>query len=380
MTERPPAPTHPVFLYKIHAGYDGFTPKKIPDRLVDGLLPLGWQLYLDEVELGDEVWVYFRGVRPEAVYATGLIKQIDRDRRIVYLKVRESDARAAVLDETTSRRVGVIVTGQRGRQVFRLPSDSLGEEARRCRSTDCEKRKCGRCPRFLELPRVEEPFLRKPSRLGYRAGSAITEFLPAFWSATRRSFLIAAPYRSNFGHNTETVLGDLKTGAHGRAYMFALGIYERLKRLKLLEFDAIVPVPLSPDKIERKELHRTLTIAAQLSRLLGGTPVLEVLALTGPISKRALQSSEGLSAGEFERRYEGLLSVSTELTEIDAKRILLVDDVCTHGSTLTVCALKLRSVDPSLTITAVAGAQMLIKEAVSNPAMLLGTLTSADGV
>ena len=50
------------FLYKIWSRYDGFTPTRIPDRGDGrGRLILGWTRYIDVIEAGAEVWVYFYG-------------------------------------------------------------------------------------------------------------------------------------------------------------------------------------------------------------------------------------------------------------------------------------------------------------------------------
>src|SRR3990172_7677500 len=50
------------FIYKINSAYDGFTPAKIPARLLAGKrIKLGWNRYVDVVDPGHEVWVYFRG-------------------------------------------------------------------------------------------------------------------------------------------------------------------------------------------------------------------------------------------------------------------------------------------------------------------------------
>jgi predicted amidophosphoribosyltransferase len=162
--------------------------------------------------------------------------------------------------------------------------------------------------------------------------------------------------------------------------MFALGIYEQLARRGLLDFDAIIPVPLSPDKIERKELNRTHEMAQHLALLLGNVPVVPGLRLKEPISKRSLQSTERLGPSAFEKRYDALLlSDGGVLAGIGAK-ILLLDDVSTKGSTLSVCAARLKSFDDSFQITAVVGAQMLIAEAVRDPNTLITSPTSADGI
>ena len=63
------------FLYKIWSGYNRFTPREIPKRLQPGkTLALGWRRYIDSVEEGHEVWVYFHGPRvtPSGfLYCTG---------------------------------------------------------------------------------------------------------------------------------------------------------------------------------------------------------------------------------------------------------------------------------------------------------------------
>jgi hypothetical protein len=74
------------FLFKIHSGFDGFQPKKIPERLISGRkLELGWDAYLDSVEMGDEVWVYFHGPHQfdRGVYAKGFVTDIDFQRHKV---------------------------------------------------------------------------------------------------------------------------------------------------------------------------------------------------------------------------------------------------------------------------------------------------------
>ena len=80
-----------TFLYKIHSGYDGFQPRRIPERLVQGkLLRLGWDRYIDVVEVGNEVWVYFHGPHSftNGVYVKGYVHSIAADRRSLLLRVR----------------------------------------------------------------------------------------------------------------------------------------------------------------------------------------------------------------------------------------------------------------------------------------------------
>ena len=50
------------YLYKINSSYDGFTPRKIEERMEKStFLTFNWKEYFDEVELGDIVFTYFTG-------------------------------------------------------------------------------------------------------------------------------------------------------------------------------------------------------------------------------------------------------------------------------------------------------------------------------
>jgi predicted amidophosphoribosyltransferase len=52
-------------------------------------------------------------------------------------------------------------------------------------------------------------------------------------------------------------------------------------------------------------------------------------------------------------------------------RLLLVDDVVTHGSTLLAAASRLRTVDPTLELSAVTAGQMILKASVANEARIV---------
>lgn len=64
------------FVYKINSSFDGFRPSCIPARLEGKSLELGWKTYVDVVELGDEVWVYFLGPHKfvNGIYARGIVE------------------------------------------------------------------------------------------------------------------------------------------------------------------------------------------------------------------------------------------------------------------------------------------------------------------
>ncbi len=145
------------------------------------------------------------------------------------------------------------------------------------------------------------------------------------------------------------------------AYPFALSIFEQLRRRDLLEFDYVVPIPLSPDKEDSGEKHRTRELARELGRLLA-VRVREMLSLTESISKRRMQAV-GVTAAQFETAYRNALQANVP---VNAERILLIDDVMTRGSTIAQALHVLRERHPKLKVVVATAGQMIVKEAVVN--------------
>lgn len=158
-----------------------------------------------------------------------------------------------------------------------------------------------------------------------------------------------------------------KTGEAALAFPLALGMHRALAKAHRLDFDLIVPVPLSPDKAKSGELHRTLVLARELGRLMS-VRVEQWLTLNEPISKRKLRLGKGYGASAFEAAYEGALNIDKGISRVES--VLLVDDVCTEGSTLRVCAEVMRGHNPNIQIVAATAGQMTVKNAVSDATTL----------
>jgi hypothetical protein len=346
------------FLYKIHSDFDGFTPKRIPLRLQsENLLPLVWKKYLDVVEKGAEVWVYFHGSHAfvNGVYARGIVHSIDRQEQIVMLRVREYTTLEPLTDPQTSAQVATAVA-QWYRQVFLLPTELVPVPT--CdiagAATTCRTRQCDGCPIWSGFPLIEPEDVWWPPRVG----SEVSDVVSAYWVIPRRCYTHQEQKILRSGvRQTSEQFYRFKVGEEALAYPLALGIFDALRRQGLVEFDAVVPIPLSPDKERMNEIHRTRLLARELARLLG-LPVSELLALGEPISKRAL----GLAAGQFESRYSRALLVSPAAARYE--RILLVDDVVTWGSTLGVAAERLREFSPDMEIVAATAGRMILKDSV----------------
>ena len=359
------------YLYKIWSNYDGFTPKRISERLVNGgqSLVLGWERYLDVVDLGEEVWVYFHGSHrfENGVYVEGRIEAIDPARRRVTLKIDASSTTDPLTDPALSFRIAQIVAPHY-RQVFLLPLEIAA--APTCTVTtdlsSCVSHLCGACDVWNTWPTVRPADLVRPHRLS----SALADFVPAFWTVPRRSFLF---HHGGSVNRRTQLLGEqftrFKLGEELLAYPFALGMYEALIHAGRVKFDAIVPIPLSPDKASAGEYHRTLGLAKELSSMIDA-PVVEALTLRKAISKKQRRTRDGLSPAAFESEYRLALEVTPDLLD-GTTLVLLVDDACTEGSTLRSASQALhRSGVPPQHIVAATAVQMAVKAVVADEAEL----------
>jgi hypothetical protein len=176
--------------------------------------------------------------------------------------------------------------------------------------------------------RKSKEVARECANLPPRLVDAELPVAAAYWCVPPRGIVSRYDVRPGIRHTTD-LFKSFKAGNANLAYPFALGMQDALRQRDLeTDIDVLVPIPLSPDKARRKEIHRTKLLADELGELLG-VPVEETLRLRTPISKRTLQSAGRL--GEFEILYRVAL-VATELLdydegddEDDMPRVALVD-------------------------------------------------------
>lgn len=344
------------YLYKIYAPYNGFSPARIPQRLIDGrFLNLGWTKYIDALELRDEVWIVFTGPKfQNGVYVQGLVDSIDANAGEVRLRVRRSSTTTPLTNAATSEAL-LAAVNRRYRQVFLWPADQPLQE--NCHVAECGNRQCLQCQVWNGLPQIEGPHYTPPPPL---RGETV---VPAYWAIPTRCYLYygnraPAPWNKRITN----MFADFKVGEGRYAFPFAAGIHAALQTRGLDGFDGIVPIPLSPEKAEAKELDRTGTLATELGRLIG-TKVYRHLALSAPISKRRMLA-QFFTLTQFKQRYRQLLQVDPAIAGLN--RILLLDDAITRGTTLSVAINAIRQVAPAIDIVVVAAVQMIIKDAVAD--------------
>ena len=99
--------------------------------------------------------------------------------------------------------------------------------------------------------------------------------------------------------------------------------------------DVIVWVPLSKKRLRRRGYDQAERLARRVGELTG-LPVVRGLK---KVRETEIQS---LISGDAARRANVLGAYEASGGELKGKRILLVDDVCTSGATLSECAACLR--------------------------------------
>ena len=340
------------FLYKIHSGYDGFRPAVIPQRMERGRLRLGWRHYIDTVEKGWECWVYFHGPHrfENGVYVKGIVDDVDLAAGEVSLRVREHGTERPITSRKTSKRVADVVA-PRYRQVFVWPEQWTVEPE--CGLAACKSRQCDDCPTWADLPLIEVGHARAPRRLRW---SQYDDVVPAHWIVPSRCY--ETRVAATVVKATDRFY-DFKLGELAYAYPFARSMFEQLRRRGLLDFDYVVPIPLSPDKAKKGEKHRTRALAKELARLLA-VPMRDILRLVSRVSKRRMLA-KGCTITEFEHSYYDALRAEVSP---DEERMLLVDDVATRGSTVAQAIRVLREQQPKATIVVATAGQMIVKEVV----------------
>lgn len=99
-------------------------------------------------------------------------------------------------------------------------------------------------------------------------------------------------------------------------------------RLSELQFDTVVPVPLSPERQRLRGFNQASLLAEHVSVRLNA-PLMTALSRADRPSQRSLGESGRLS---------NLRGAFTCCRDVGGERILLVDDVVTTGATASACA------------------------------------------
>ncbi|MBI5245290.1 MAG: ComF family protein [Elusimicrobia bacterium] len=100
--------------------------------------------------------------------------------------------------------------------------------------------------------------------------------------------------------------------------------------------DALVPVPLHPARQRQRGFNQARFLAEAVSRA-SGLPVLDALSRL-----RNTRAQSRLSRRERAGRLKGVFAPASK-ADVRGLDLVLIDDVCTSGATLSACATALRS-------------------------------------
>lgn len=103
----------------------------------------------------------------------------------------------------------------------------------------------------------------------------------------------------------------------------------------------LIPVPSHPHKLKERGFNQSLVLVKRISKVMG-------LKYLEPL-ERIKESHQHAGMKRKERiSDENPFKLKLELKEkITGKNLMLIDDVCTTGTTLTQCAAQLRKANPS---------------------------------
>ena len=104
-----------------------------------------------------------------------------------------------------------------------------------------------------------------------------------------------------------------------------------------VEIDLVIPVPLHPSRLREREFNQSLLLADQVAKHLG-----RPLSFTNLVRTAPSEPQSTLSRKERMKNLRRAFAVRRP-ESIARKRVLLIDDVLTTGTTVNECAKVLRT-------------------------------------
>lgn len=101
-----------------------------------------------------------------------------------------------------------------------------------------------------------------------------------------------------------------------------------------VRYDGLVPVPLHKKRLRERGFNQAALLCEEISKA-RGIPILPALA--------RVRNTPHQTKLHKSRRLENVWEAFRPLSNVSGLRLLLVDDVCTTGSTATACALALKT-------------------------------------
>lgn len=189
---------------------------------------------------------------------------------------------------------------------------------------------CWRQVRFIRPPLCDRLGIPMPYDTGGSIVSAAALANPPDWDRARAA--------THFEHVVRDLVHKLKyQDRHDPCRLFARWITSAGADI-LRGADVLVPVPLHRWRLLSRKFNQAALLANEVSRLTG-VPRDPLLLRR----RKPTPSQVGLTAAERQRNLSGAFEIPKSMrARIDGKRVVLIDDVITTGSTMGACARVLR--------------------------------------
>jgi len=159
--------------------------------------------------------------------------------------------------------------------------------------------------------------------------------------------------RSAFSYE-DPVIGlilRLKYNAEGDVARFVANFLADVVKKHNMTADALIPIPLAPKRFRQRGYNQAGLIAKELSTILKVPVVDDVLFRTSFTTAQKEMSHE-----ERKQNLRGAFDLHMPCDKLGEKRVLLIDDVFTTGSTVDECARILKKAKPkSIEVLTIAG-------------------------
>lgn len=347
------------WIYRISSSFDGFTPTEIPNRIIDSkYLVYNWAQYFDQVARNDIVFTYFRGKGVTAgIYLISRVTKVNPNRDVIGKIIEYTTKEPLILNNQYEKERGYIFNRPRG-SVFIIPPQAepffheivTGEVTSEIEIFDtinCVKCEMGndyrRCPIF-----GIENMINWEREVNFN-NPIFKDIIAPFWILPKQSWWMKQSWGE---HLISRFFYAFKSGYSAYAKLFSEGIsisLERDNRFSDVDFDFLINVPLSPDKIKSGEYDRVDNICQIMTDELDINYAKNMLYLKKPISRRTYKIS-GLNS-KFSEHYFKFLTWNND-ENWDDKNILIVDDVITDGNTITTFGKKIKKRYPDVNLFA----------------------------
>lgn len=172
-------------------------------------------------------------------------------------------------------------------------------------------------------------------------------------NAMEQRFMGQFPYRQATGHFFYSRGSELAVLMHDLKYHRFPGLARYLGEVVatellptgfLSDIDVVVPVPMHPLKQARRGYNQTIEIARGISRVTSIEVAQNLRAVKGHRTQTSMTLEQRL------KNTQGVFGVRRP-DELDGQGVLLIDDVCTTGATLSAAATALTDACPNIELS-----------------------------